>query len=240
MKRYVFIGMLTLVTTIGPACAQPEATPSPTPTIVPPPQPTALLNQVNAAMAAVDGVHLDGDVTVKASKNSETELITASFTGDANSVGDRQAVFTMTFTIGSITSTVSIEAREVARVNYMKNPITGEWEVDEDYDPSESSALQAAILGRLSLDGASAGLDSLNGVPVYRLSGGFPEEPEVEQLVLWVRVEDLLILQIQEVRHEPATEFEGIVPPDLRVVYVRSIFRLSKFNEPVMILAPER
>ena len=81
--------------------------------------------------------------------------------------------------------------------------------------------------------------DFLDGAPVYRLAGTVPDDPEAEQVVLWVGVDDLLVHQLQVEGHIPASEVdERLVPPAVEDLFLEGLFRFSRFNEPVEIVAP--
>ena len=142
---------------------------------------------------------MEGEVSIKINKEADTDLILVTFEGDSEPDGDNQLSFTMSIKFGGFSSTFNFEAREVDGVSYQQDPITGEWEIDEiDADGTSTDASEAVFTGELKLEDPAVELDSLEGDPVYRLMGREPDDPEVDDVVLWVGIDDLLIRQVPD------------------------------------------
>ena len=190
-------------------------------------------------MESLDSFHLEGELVVKVSKEAEEQLIYAEFQGDSSPPDNAQLLMTMTIKLGANPLTITYETRKVDNVSYEQNPLTGEWESGVVGDSSEDALLDALLVGKLRLIDMAAEVDFLNGVPVYRLTGINPNDPGAENTVLWVGIDDFLIQQAVVEGHVSADEYQGLVSQDVQELFQSQIFQLSRFNQPVKIVAPE-
>ena len=230
MKRLLTVGLFALIAIVFVACGGSEPSTS---------EPAALLEGINDAMASLDSFHIEAKFEVKASQETAVEIVSATIEGDGKPGGDRRSLITMSIKSEAFPFTSRFERREVDGISYSEDPITLEWEIDEEDDTSAYDAIDAAMSGRLRLETVRADVDSLDGLPVYRVTGSVPDDPEVETMVLWVGMDDLLIRRMQAEGHVPSSEYEGVAPPDLDELFQGSLYRFSRFNESVVIVAPE-
>ena len=198
-----------------------------------------LLDRVNSAMDAVESFHVAGDLLVKATNEAADELIVATFEGVGKSNGDSRVGFVMTIKSNLFSATFTLETREVDGTSYRQNPFTKEWEVDEAGDTTEADPFGPLESDLPDLENMVVETDSLAGEPVYRITGAVPDDPEVEQVVLWVGIDDLLVRQMRMEGNVPAIDFEGLVPDNFDELFMSILISFSKFNEPVEIVAPQ-
>ena len=221
---------------------EPMATPTPEPTgtPIPVPEPGMLLDRINTAMGLVTTLHITADIVIKTSKEAESELVVIRFEGEGQPgpEGDGRTLTMMHITSEGADLTFTFETRDVDGVSYTQDPFTGEWEIDEEDESSEDDALDAVLAGQLELENMVVEVDSVDGSPMYRVTGSVPDDPEAEQVVLWADVDDLLARTISIEGLVPASDYEGLVPVDLDQLYQSQEYRLSKFNEPVKVVAP--
>ncbi|MBF8267476.1 MAG: tyrosinase/peptidase [Dehalococcoidia bacterium] len=190
-------------------------------------------------MSVLASFHMTGQLVVKASKDAQDELISVILEGTGKSNGDSQSVTIWSIKEGGVTVTFIFDNRQLGNVSYALDPSTGEWEI-EPVDPSEADSLEDAVLaGQLTLENPVAELDTLDGVPVYRLTGRTPADAEFQDIVLWVGIEDSLIRQARFEGRIPASAYEGIAPQGIGELFQGFLFRLGSFNEPVVIVAPQ-
>jgi hypothetical protein len=189
-------------------------------------------------MSGLASFHLTGQGVVKASKDAQDDFISAGLEGVGKPNGDGQGVATVSIKAGGVTTTVTFESRQLGNVSYTLDPVTGEWEI-EPVDPSEADSSDAAFAGQLKLGNPIAERDTLDGVPVYRLTGQTPADPEFQDIVLWVGIEDSLILQARFEGRIPASTYEGLAPQGSEELFQSFLYRLGSFNESVEIVAPQ-
>ena len=217
---------------------EPTATPTATPTPTPLPDVDALLNSISAALEEVETLHMEGTLVVKLSEDTDSELISTRFEGDIEPDGDLQLLLTITLDTEIFKGTLSLETREVKGLSYSQDPVTKEWEIDEE-ETSGGDPVNADVINLLDRGQLTVELDSLDGVPVYRIAGTVRHDPESKLVVIWAGVDDLLIRQLKREGHIPPDNLEGLVPPDVQELFQSGIFQLSRFNEPVSIVTPE-
>ena len=232
---------------------KPTATPTPTPTATPTPEPTptgtptatptlpdpaALQRDVLAAVEAVKTYHSEGTIAVKLSEETEAELISIQFEGEGVPDGDNQGLFTMSVDIEGFKLTFTFETRNVGGISYEQDPLTNEWSIVEEDEEEEQDPFDPRVVGRLDPGSLAVERDFLDGAAVYRLTGTVPDDPEVDRVVLWIAVDDLLVSQLEVEGHTPASEFEGLVPPGVEELFLSGHVRFGRFNEPVEIEIP--
>ena len=199
-----------------------------------------VLDHINAAMALVTTLHVDGEIVFKVSKEAESQLVSMEFEGegDPGPEGDGRTLITVRITSEGLDLTFTFETREVDGVSYTQDPLTEEWEIDEEDEADEEGAFTAVLTGELELENIAVEADSLDGSRMYRVTGSVPDDPEAEHLTLWAGFDDLLVRQVSIEGLVLASEFEGLVPQDREQLYQSQEYRLSKFNDPVEVVAP--
>ena len=197
------------------------------------------MERVGAAMQQITSFHIEGEIVLKASKESEEEFLSATFQGDVDSEGDSQMLMAVTVKAGVFSGSLTLESRKVNGTSYTKNLLTGQWESTEGGNPFLDilDVFGAPGTGDLGLGNVVSELDTLNGEAVYRISGSPLDDPTVEGIV-WVGVDDLLIRQMQMGGKAPAGDFEGLAPQGVDEVFLSFLLRFSRYNEPVDVVAP--
>ena len=228
-------------------------TPTPTPTVTPAPEPTAtvaptatptlpdpavLQQDVTAALEAVKTYHTEGTVDLKLSQEAEEELMSFRFEGDRIADGDSRAIVTVEVDIEGFEGTFTFETRQVDGVSYDQDPFTGEWQIVGVGAEVEEDSFDTRVVGRLDTPSLAVERDSLDGAPVYRLTGTLPDDPTVDRVALWIGIDDLLVHQLEATGHTAAEEFAGALSPGGEELLLQARFRFSRFNEPVEIEAP--
>ena len=235
---------VTPAPTPTPRPPTPTPAPTPTPTVVPPPAPAVLLEGVNAAMAALTSLHIDGEVLAKATQEAESALVSMKLDADGKPTRDFRAKLTVDITNQQFSFAFSFEIREIGGLSYTQDPLTGEWEV-EQAETATGDPLEALMQGLLALDDIATTIDPLDGAPMYRITGNLPEgeatsgAPLRGDVLMWVGVDDLLVRRMSIEGQVPANEYEGLIPADLQQVFESTIFEFSRFNVPVEIVVPE-
>ena len=187
-------------------------------------------------MATLENIHLEDELQLKATKDADTVLFSTQFVGTGAIKGDSQLLYTMDIKSTDFTGTLTFEEREVQGVSYTQNPVTNEWEIDDTDDSEGDSFSDLVPEGMVA---TAADTDILDGNSVYRITGTVPDDPEQELVVLWVGTGDLLVRQIKAEGNISADDYEGLIPQELKEVHQSQLFILSKFNEPVDIVAPQ-
>ena len=125
-------------------------------------------------------------------------------------------------------------------VRYTQPPFTSEWTIEEEVsEDGVLQKLQKALRGLPKLENVTVDVQPLDGVPVYRIMSTDPTDPEAERVWLWVGADDLLIRQVQIEGRVPASEYKGLVPPGIEELFVDLWAQIGRFNEPVVIVAPQ-
>ena len=213
--------------------------------LTPPPDPESLLKQVAASMAALESFHMEVEAVAKTGEETEDELMSFLVEGEFETDGDNRVRLIVDIKAGVFAASFDVETRTVDGITYSENPFTGEWEIGEDSDFFDSEDLPGLdffgpdVAEELVLENMTVEIDILEGTPVYRITGTIPDEPEVEQAVVWVGIDDLLIRQMQLEGSTRDFGIPGLAPGDIEEVFLSVLFRLSGFNEPVEVEVPE-
>jgi hypothetical protein len=228
--------------------------PAPTATVVPagtsngtieplPPQAVddadALLASINAAMEAIQAIHFAGELAIKESVDAESTLLSITFEGDSAQNGDTAMKMNMSVDLGGFAANFDFETREVGGVTYDLNPLTNEWQIaDESSAPLSSELAGPAAFDNVQLKGMSVVFDDLDGVEMYRVSGTVLDQADVDAMVLWAGIDDLLVRRFEVVGSMSAVELEGLVSGDAGQLSMTSTITFSEFGEPKVIEAP--
>ena len=213
MARLVLASALLLLIALGVACSESESTetlpstsapqttteatptPSPTPVL---PDPAAVLQAAVDAMAQLAAFHfeMDGDITPP----DLSIAIPYSFVGDFLAPDRAQGTLSVSLAFFQIQFQVAMMGDSF----YATDPTTGEWrESGEPSVPFGDPATFATGFLAAMQQPALVGVESLNGVPVYRLSGVVPAgavtggEFEGDLTAqFWIGTEDSLVRRI--------------------------------------------
>ena len=221
--------------TVTPA-PPPRTKPAAVPT-APGAAPSELLDRIAAAMEALSSFHVDGELVAKTAEGAEDSFMTVRIEASGVPGGDYQFTGTTTINTAVFSGTFLIGFRQVDGVSYEQNPLTEQWTIVEERSDDEDPLALEVVRG-LDRETATVEIGALEGLPVYRITGTVPDDPDAERVVMWVGVEDLLVRRLQTEGHVPASEYEGLVPRGIESVFERSLQDLSRFNEPVEIFAP--
>lgn len=226
----------------------PTAVPLATPVVAPPPtaQPVAqepapadLMEKINAAMLALDGVHLVAEVFIKKSREADSSLIYVRLEGDRNGNGDTQIVAEMSVATEAFTGTFSFETREIAGTTYTNDPLSGTWAEETGGESFADASFVDALSGRLSLDNVTASEETLDGAALLRLQGTVIEDSSTLTVLLWADPEDLLIRRMEMHGPVSASELEGLVSSDAESLFQSALYTLTRHNESVLIEVPQ-
>lgn len=224
----------------------PTATPAPSPSATETPVKTAtpapselsseeLLEGVKAAMAALDSFHIEGELVLKATREADANLFSMQIEGFGNVDGDNQLSLGMDISTPGFAGKLTIVTREVQGVNYIQDTDTGEWEIGDTDDAGDGLSDDLVPENMVATEVHE---EVLGGLPVYRIIGFVPDDPERERMVLWVGAEDLLVRQRLEEGQIPAADYWGLIPQDVGDPFQSILVRLSRLNEPVLVVAP--
>ena len=232
----VLVGLLAVGCPADPA-APPTSTPTPAATATPAPPlgPEQVLEGVKAAMAALGSFHLEGELVIKATSEADEVLLSVQLEGAGENRGDSRLLMTFEIDIPGLPSPLIVEERRVEGVSYTRDPFTGEWAIDDTADAEGEPLEELVPEGMVATE---IDTEVLDGLAVYRLTGTVPDDPEQGHVVLWVGADDLLIRQIQVEGRAPATDYEGLIPPQSGDLFLSLLSHLSGFNEPVGVDAP--
>ena len=238
---------------------EPTATPTPSPTPVPTatPTPTAalppaqdILGRSSTAQEAVDSFHFDMEMLLQAGTGDISLEVPFNIAGDFQAPDRVRGTLSLSFAF------FNVESRfiTIGDTEYVTNPETGEWEIGTESispigDPGDF--LRGDFLDEIG-GLAVTGLETLDGLEAYRLSGTVSAETlgdgETEgelEVTVWVQTEDDLVAQISvtgdveiepEIAGDELSLFTGAFPGQ---VTVSLTIRFSDFGEPVSIEAPE-
>ena len=224
--------------TATPTTAPPAAAPEPEgePAVA---DPDALVQRVNAAMNAVQSVHFEGEMSVRESQESEAALLSAEFEGNAIPGGDSRMVMNLKLDLGGFAGRFTFEARDVGGVSYTQDPFTNQWQIEEGGSSLSANIVAPGVVEVLSLEDITVVLDALDGLEVFRVTGSVPDDPEVDVMVLWVGIDDLLVRRAFLSGRAPVSEFGGLVPAEAGQVFMSFTMTYSRYGEPVAIEAPK-
>ncbi len=227
-----------LVGLILAACGGSEATLAPTQTPAPtstpmPLVPSVLLEDIKTAMGELQSFTLEGELVLKTAKDSEANLISMEISGAGYVDGDSEVSMTMDINTAGFAGKITNVNKQVDGVSYAKDPLSGEWSIaeldvnngDQDFVPLTMVATEAVR-------------EVLNGLPVYKVTGTVPDEPENELVILWVGTEDLLVRQIEQEGKVPASDYAAFQIQDVEDLFQSFVSRLSNLNQLVQITAP--
>ena len=154
---------------------------------------------------------------------------------------------TVSISLGALN--VEFETITIGEDAYVMNPETGEWEIDTEETvpfggPTQLLETDLSVIQDLVL----VGLEDLNGVEVYRLSGGLPAESLGDEGVAgalkveyWVGTADSLLRRITIDGELDVEEGEGLLfgGGDAGSMTLSMTIEFSDFGKPVAIVAPE-
>ena len=211
-----------------------------------PPDPKVLLERSRSAMAMLDSARMEMDLTVKLSEEPGDEIMFNRIEYSGRFDGDQQLSSTSDFSGAPETYVV----RMVGGTAYYKDSSTDEWKI-ADEDAARGAQLSIDEIRELftdigkELDPKTLTIEvaSLDGLPVYHITGAVPENPPSEHVELWVGIEDLLVRQQLLDGHAPAPLVEGLIHGGLVTADSGEVFhtvsiRFSQFNQPVALVAP--
>ena len=98
------------------------------------------------------------------------------------------------------------------------------------------------MLGKLLLDDPSVHVDSLGGIPTYRVTGKYSGpifglgRPSPAHLTIWAAAADLLVLRMQVEGTVPGTVYKNLVSLEPDDVFASSIYDFHDFDDLDAIL----
>ncbi len=173
---------------------RPTLTPTPTPT---PPSPQALLESSSAALQEANTYHFDMDMQMKSGAQPTAADVSFTLTGDVLAPDRMHATMSMS----AAGTPIKTEMIVISQTTYFVNPTTGNWEIASapvaPLRPDMFTTAETKGLEDLKL----AGIEDLDGTPVYHLTGTFPMKAagllEGDLLLeYWIGSEDALPRQI--------------------------------------------
>jgi branched-chain amino acid transport system substrate-binding protein len=219
--------------TYTPTPVPPTATPTPTPTPTPP-SPQGLLEDALAALET-DAYHFEMDMLMAVAEAGMSMEIPFTFAGDFQPPDRAQGTVSMSF----LGMTIESEVITVGDTAYTTNMETGEWEISTEeaspFSPGDFTGVDPADIEGLTL----AGEETLDGTPVYRLTGVVTAEQlgdamegaEGElQVQYWMGIDDGLL-------HKGAVEGELSIEDGTIEMTVTTTY--SDYGQTVAIEPPE-
>ena len=82
------------------------------------------MERVGATMPRITSFHIEVDLVLKASKETEIEFMSATFQGDVDTEGDSQMPFTVAIETEAFSSSLTLEPLNVNGASYTKNLLT--------------------------------------------------------------------------------------------------------------------
>jgi hypothetical protein len=212
------------------------------------PTPTELFEAAAMAMVSADSFHFEMLAEIEAESGTMSGGIPLSLVGDFQSPDRLQGELRVSLGFFEFKmQTVSLDG-----MTYITDPQTGEWQVSENAgagipNPAEFTGIDPDDLTGLEL----LGIETMDGVEVYRLRGVPPAEvvgaAEGDQLAadFWIGVEDKLFRRIEaggEVSLQDSPEglagpLAGGLGADQAMLTVTMTF--SDYGKPVEIVAPD-
>ena len=230
----IFFGLILAACSGG---SEPTLAPTQAPVATSTPQaslvPSELLADIKTAMDALQSYRQEGELVLKTTKDAEANLISMEISGTGYVDGDNEVSIIMDIETNGFAGKVTNATKKVGGVAYAKDPLSGEWSVDEldvgnedqDFVPPEMVATEAVR-------------DVLDGLPVYKVTGTVPNESENALVVLWAGAEDLLVRQVAQEGTVLASDYAAFQIEGVEDLYQSFVSRLSNLNQPVQITAP--
>lgn len=233
----------------------PTKTPTPvpptaTPTLVPsptPPSPEAMLEAANAAMAKVETYHFEMVIEMSVGMEGLTVDVPISFSGDYQAPDRMQALMSIEF----LGISIETELITIGGISYATDPMTGDWEKQTEDTESVTPFQPDSFIGADSFELENpelVGLEELDGVAVYHISGSVPPEGFEEifgdsggettfVIDYWIGMEDNLVRKIM-LNVTFSANFLG-TPGELQEVSLAAEINFTDFGKEVYIEAPE-
>lgn len=156
-------------------------------------------------MASQDSFLGTGTLTMMDADDAAAVHVTADLRGGQASSSNNWIVSIMDVTAGELRGSLLWEIREIDDVQYDQNPLTGEWEIDED---RSENPVQDILRGTLTL--ADVSVEDLGDG--YLITGTYPEDATIEFISIEVGSDDLLVRNFTSVSRQTRGEFAGLVP----------------------------
>ncbi len=169
------------------------------------PDAQGVLDDVNAAMASQESFLGFGSLTITEAEDQGTVHATASLRGGQSTQDNSWIVSIMDVSTGVLEGTLQWEIREVDGVQYKQNPVSGEWAIDDEQSPNP---VRDTLNGILVLDDLTTE-ETADG---FRITGTYPEDPNIQLVELEVSAGDFLVSTLTSVTRQPRDDFAGIVP----------------------------
>lgn len=230
------------VTILPPATPTPiPNTPTPIPTAAPAlPSPAEILRETTAAMAAVQSVHVEMNIsTAFMGREGFTATVELHVSGDFQLPDRTQGTITPKFQ----GDTPELEFISIGVESYIRNPLTGEWEANLDADGLLGDFLAApAFNTNLLVEGAPqfelVGIESLDDASVYHVGAEITGADLAElmddrtmstaegEVAYWIGVDDFLVRKVEILAEQESATAHFVIA-------------LSNYNQEVEIVAPE-
>ncbi|GMR02919.1 MAG: hypothetical protein BMS9Abin20_1273 [Acidimicrobiia bacterium] len=167
--------------------------------------PEALLEAVNAAMASEGSFLGEGTLKMMDADDEATVNVNAELRGGESSADSSWILSIMDIASGAFAGSLQWEIREVDGVQFEQNPVSGEWEIDED---RSDNPVEDILHGRLTLADTSAE-DLPDG---FLITGTYPKDETIEFVSIEVGADDLLVRSLTSVARDVRSEFAALVP----------------------------
>ncbi len=124
------------------------------------------------------------------------------------------------------------ESRDVNGVEYEQDLQSGDWEIDE---PDGEFEILDAVLGG---DLVMADTVAVEADGSYELSGTVPADPNIESLILQVRISDLAIESVRIRTMESRDDFVSIIGEGDAPVFKSEVWTLSDYGIDMALVQP--
>lgn len=192
-----------------------------------------MLAQVNEVMAAQGTFLVHG--TIELAENfadSEETFSTAFFRGGQDSDRNHWVDVQILFETDTFDGVLDIESREVDGVTYDQDAGSGDWEAEEP--DGEFRAIDAVLDGEIVLANTTA--EVIDGH--YEITGTVPEDPDVEIVILTVRVSNLALERVVIRTEKPRDEFAGLIGDGDAPIFETEVWEIHDYGADVASVVP--
>ncbi len=208
------------------------------------PEPKQFLENIYASMAELESVHGELELAFSDRADGKEPFWVWFVDFDIQVGGDSRLKGTNEAQGKVIDST---ETRVVDGIVYTREPLTAPWSKEDD---PEFEAMASLLMDEMAnypqeLDSSTVtvGKVYLGGEEVYHISGKSTYALDQDDVQIWVGLKDLLLRQHRRVDTPSADTVEELtglpIAKEGGLRFMISTLRLSRFNEPVHVEAPD-